>query len=242
MIEEKPFWLKSPWAILFDIIRLEKLRPWDVKLAYLLNTLLDEIKKKGYIDFTASGIALLSSATIYRMKSESILEMQEPPKPPPEKLVDFIPPAIQLPFRFERPTTTVEHFIKALEDALTSENLISLKPDLIQDLPETVIQKIDEFMVNIDQKIEDLYEKIYLMLNKYEKIQFSILTKGLSRLDVARIFLLILFITCNGRINLWQEEEFGEIHISLPEKEVVTDKADFRDTEYGREEKIIGHD
>ena len=121
---EKPFWLKPPWMILFDLMKLHRVRPWDVNLSYLLTSLIGEIGKRGYIDFKASGVALLSSATIYRMKSELILELQEPPKPPEERPVEFLPPPIQLPYRFEYTSTTVDNLIEALEEALKSETFV----------------------------------------------------------------------------------------------------------------------
>ena len=115
---EKPFWLRSPWIILFDLVRLQRVRPWNVDLSYLLTTLVHELKRGGYIDLTASGIALFSSATIYRMKSELVLELQEPPKPPPERPMEVLPPPIQLPYRHEYTLTTIENLIKALERVL----------------------------------------------------------------------------------------------------------------------------
>jgi len=95
-VSEKPFWLRPPWAVLFDLIRLQKVRPWDVNLNHLLTTLTGEMRKRGYVDFTASGIALFSSSVIYRMKSELILKLEEPPKPPVERPIEFLPPPLQL--------------------------------------------------------------------------------------------------------------------------------------------------
>lgn len=213
---EKPFWLKPPWAVLFDLIRLQKVRPWDINLNYLLTTLLGEIRRRGFIDFTASGIALLSSATIYRMKSELILELQEPPKPPVERPVEFMPPPIQLPFRYEYASTTIDNILKALEEALKSEAIVQLQPKLTPITPAPpMIQEIDDFMVDIEERIEEMYNRI-VALAPQGKIPLSDLDDGLSRLESIRVFILILFLACNGRVQLWQEEEFGEIYVSLP--------------------------
>ena len=32
----KPFYLRPPWNILFEISKLEKLTPWNVNIAYLV--------------------------------------------------------------------------------------------------------------------------------------------------------------------------------------------------------------
>ena len=85
---EKPFWLNPPYIILFDLLRLHKIRPWDVNLETILLSFLTEIKQKGYVDFPASGTALLSSSTIHRMKSELVLKLEEPPKSSKKKIID----------------------------------------------------------------------------------------------------------------------------------------------------------
>ena len=211
---EKPFWLRPPWAVLFDLIKLQRVRPWDVDLAYLLTTLIGEMKGRGYIDFTVSGIALLSSATIYRMKSELILELQEPPAPPPEKVVEFIPPPIQPPFRYEYTMTTVDSLLKALEEALKAEDFVELQPKLIPVmLAPPAIQEIDEFMVDIENKLGDMFQ----LLSRFgdDVIPLSKLTAGFKRLEAIRTFLLILFLACMDKIQLWQDEDFGEIYISV---------------------------
>ena len=89
---KKPFFLRPPWNILFEINRLEKLTPWNVNIAYLLRSFLTEMENTGEVDFRASGVALDSSALIYLMKSKLLLTLQEPPMPP-KKIGDInLPP------------------------------------------------------------------------------------------------------------------------------------------------------
>jgi chromatin segregation and condensation protein Rec8/ScpA/Scc1 (kleisin family) len=209
---EKPYWLRPPWVVLFDLIRLHQVRPWEVNLVYLLATLIGEMKKKGQIDFTASGIALLSSATIYRMKSELILELQKPPTPPPSKRPEFIPPPIQIPFRYEYSMTNVDSLIEALDDTLKNGSM-ELQPRLIPIITAPpIIKEIDDFLVDIEKKIEDLDYKISQLGDR--NIPLSALTTGLERLASIRTFLLVLFLACREHIELRQDEDFGEIYIS----------------------------
>jgi chromatin segregation and condensation protein Rec8/ScpA/Scc1 (kleisin family) len=174
------------------------------------------MRRRGYIDFTASGIALLSSATIYRMKTELILKLEEPPMPPPPKIAEVLPPPIQLPIRYEYTTTSIEQLIKMLDEALKAEPTLlksRLKP--ITPAPP-VLQQLDQFIVEIEEHIERMYTKIAEMAVKENLVSFSKLITGLKRLEIVRVFLIILFLACRGKINLWQEQEFGEIYISLP--------------------------
>jgi chromatin segregation and condensation protein Rec8/ScpA/Scc1 (kleisin family) len=216
----KPFWLRPPWTVLFDLMRLHQTKPWNIDLSFLLSTLLGEMEKKGSINFTASGIALLSSATIFRMKSELVLQLQEPPLATQEKTTtEFLPPPLKLPYRFDYTSTTLDHLLKVLEEALTDE--ISIKTQLKQiPLPAAppTMKELDQFMIDIENKIEALYQKISQLLQETKIIPLSQLTKGVKRLESIRIFSLILFIACRDQIRLWQEEDLGEIFISFPEE------------------------
>ncbi len=217
-LTEKPFWLRPPWIVLFDLIRLRRLKPWDVNLGRILNSFLLEMKRQGYIDFTASGIALLSSATIYRMKSELILKLQEPPKPPKERTVDFVPPAIQMPFRYEYTTTNLDDLLQALEEAIKAESVALSSEYGVAELvsPPPLLEELDVFLTEIDQHTEKLYERIQYLMGEETGITFSSLTAGLERFDIVRTFLMLLFLVTDHKIDLAQEEEFGEILITIP--------------------------
>lgn len=224
---EKPFWLQPPWMILFDIIRLYRVKPWDVNLAHLLTTLLAEMRRRGYIDFSASGVALLSSATIYRMKTELILKMEAPPTPPPvSKLQEDLPPPIQLPFRYEYTSTTIEQLLDSLEETLKLEPaaMEKLKLQPITPPPPS-IPELDKFIVEIEEQIERMYSKIVSMIEGKKYIAFSEIATGIKRLEIVRAFIILLFLACRGKLQLWQEEEFGEIYVSLTEGGLDVDRA-----------------
>jgi len=216
--QEKPYWLRPPWMILFDVVRLHRVRPWDVNLSFLLNSLLSEMRKKGYIDFTAGGIALLSSANIYRMKSELILKMGMPPPEPQPQVVDFIPPPIQLPFRYEYTSTTISQLIDALDETLKTETYFLVQKTQLESMipAPPVLQQLDKFMVQIEENIAKVLDRINEMLRESGKIRFTMLTSGSSRIEVIRMFLIILFLVCRGKIGLRQEDESGEIYITAP--------------------------
>jgi segregation and condensation protein A len=181
---------------------------------------------KGSIDFSASGIALLSSAIIYRMKSEQILELQEPPKPPPEKVVAVLPPPIQLPYRFEYTSTTIDNLVDALDEIFKDETFMEPLPTPTPIAPEPfVFRDLDDFMTDIESKIEDMYEIILTLAEKSEVVRFSTLVQGIKRREAIRTFLLILFLANTGRIELWQDEEFGEMYIRSSKERVLSNES-----------------
>src|SRR4030043_899373 len=124
-VSRRPFYLRPPWNILFEISKLEKLTPWNVNIAYLLRSFLTEMESTGKVDFRASGVALDSSALIYLMKSKLLLTLQEPPSPS-KAPSDFVPPPLFLPLRHELTSTTIQNLLEVLDDVLKGEKLYRL--------------------------------------------------------------------------------------------------------------------
>jgi segregation and condensation protein A len=213
---EKPFWLHPPYVILFDLLRLHRLKPWDVNVTYLLNNFLAEMKKQGYIDFSASGTALLSSAFIHRMKSELVLKMEEPPKPPQPKPQEVIPPPLPIPIRFEYTSTSVVEVLKALEEVLRSErSLLSAQKSPLK--AAQVIEQLDEFLTNIEDHINEFFSMLVQLSKKRKSISFRRLVRGLSLQEIVRDFVMMLFLAGQAKIRIYQEEEFSDITISVVE-------------------------
>ena len=216
MTMRKPFYLQPPWNILFEIHKLEKVKPWSVNLSYLLTSFLDEMQKQGAIDFRASGVALDSSAFIYLMKSKLLLKLEEPPAPP--RLVsDLVPPPIFLPLRYELTSTTIKQLLEALDSVLKGERLLPLKPRIepILPPPHDIIPDFDRYLMEIENLMENLYNDILNLIKENLLLNFTKLVFGKNRLEIIRDFILLLYLAQRQKIWLWQEEEFGEIFISV---------------------------
>jgi len=232
---EKPFWFNPPWNILFDIFKIQKVKPWDVDISKLLDTLIMEMESRGRIDFAASGMALFSSATLYRIKSDLILELEEPPEIEFERKEVYLPPPIQLPYRHEYTTTTINDLIDALERAIKSEMQLKTavgvsEPKLEPFYPEaSIIESIDKFMVDVKDEVDKLHQRILALAKDEKPVLFSRLTSGQQKIEKIRTFFLILFMACNEMIKLWQSREFSDIYITIDE-----------DADHGRAETTIG--
>lgn len=212
---EKPFWLKPPWQVLFDLIKLQKIRPWDLNITHVLASFITEMKRTGYIDFSVSGTALLSSCIVLRLQSELVLKLEEPPKPPVEKPAEYIPPPIQLPFRYEYTSTTLESLIESLDEAIRVEGVarpVKLQPLLTP--PPDIFQEYDRFFLEIETKLDNLYAELRGASSE-GVITFSRIVQGKDRREMILTFLLLLFLATNKFVELSQEEEFGEIYIKL---------------------------
>lgn len=213
----KPFYLQPPWDILFDSQRLQKINPWSVKVAFLLISFLEEMERRAIVDFRASGVALDSSALIYLLKSNFLLKGEEPqPQPKPAKIgVEFIPELVP-PLRYELTTTTLQSLLEALDQVLHEENLLPIKaPQRPAIPPPEVIPTISSYLMEIESSIEEILRKMRSLIERGEVMTFSKLTEGLSRLEIIRVFIVLLFMAQRGKVSLWQHEDLGEIYITL---------------------------
>ncbi len=213
---KKPFYFQPPWNILFELHKLERVRPWNVNISFLLTSFLEEMSKQGEVDFRASGVALDSSATIYLMKSRLLLKLEEPP-PSPKPQPDFLPPPLLYPLRYELTSTTIQHLLDALDEALKGEQMFALKPRLEPVLPPPpdFLPPVDLYLMEIETQMKRLYRFILQLAHEEKLINFSKIIAGLEKLEAIKRFITLLFLAQKGKISLWQEEEFGEIYVTI---------------------------
>lgn len=222
---KKPFYLRPPWNILFEFHKLEKLTPWNINIAYLLTTFLEEMERTGQVDFRASGVALDSSALIYLMKSKLLLKLEEPP--PPKVQQEFLPPPLFLPLRHELTSTTIKNLLEVLDEVLKTEKLVRLEKTVTEPIlptPSEILPQIDLYLMEIELQMEKLYASLLRRVKGTGIIEFSTLIKGMERLESIRTFILLLFLAQKGKISLWQDEESQEIYIGVGDLNVARDR------------------
>ncbi|HKZ93036.1 MAG TPA: segregation/condensation protein A [Candidatus Bathyarchaeia archaeon] len=214
--KEKPFFFTPPWNILFELHKLANLRPWEISIAFLLTTFLEEMEKRGEVDFRASGVALDSSATILLMKSKLLLKLEEPPAPPRMPL-DNIPPPLFLPVRYELTSTTVQELLKVLDEVLKGESLFALKPRTtpILPTPPDILPPVNIYLMEIEKQMEKLLQTLLKNAVKGKVALFSKIIEGLNKLEAIKTFIVLLFLAQKGDVSLWQDENLTDIYITL---------------------------
>jgi segregation and condensation protein A len=213
---KRPFYLHPPWNILFEFHKLEKLAPWNVNIAYLLTSFLEQMEKSGEVDFRASGVALDSSALIYLMKSKLLLKLEEPL--PAKPVQDFLPPPLFLPLRLELTSTTIRNLLEVLDDVLKGEKLMRFQKAVEEPLlptPSEILPQLDLYLMKIELQMEKLYADLSQRVKGAGIIEFSSLIKGSTRLETIRTFILLLFLAQEGKVDLWQNEDSEEIYIAI---------------------------
>jgi len=214
----RPFWVRPPTSILFDLVKLQELYPWEIHLREILEGILGEIRRAGYVEFGASGVALLSSAIIFRRKTELLLELQEPPRPlepGPERAERVLPPLISLPVRSPHAKIGLSDLAQALAEAIE----LMLQESRLREMGEVappLLEQMDDFMVNLELHIEELRRRLSEMLLRQGVALFTGLVEGMTLLEAVRTFLILLFLAMSGEVDMRQAED-GDIWIGGPE-------------------------
>jgi segregation and condensation protein A len=209
------YWLKQPYAVLFDLLHLHRVKPWDVPVGELLTGLMKEMRVRGYIDFSVSGTALLTSAILLRMKSELILKMEEPPKPPAERPTDFVPPPLAFPIRYQSTTTSLEEVLKGILEVLKAEKLVPVSTAQLASRTPEVFEQVDDWLVKIEEEIKMFYGQLLKANVSGTSLSFlDLLGKG-DVVQAVRMFIMLLFLAIEGKVGLHQQEEFGDIEVMV---------------------------
>jgi chromatin segregation and condensation protein Rec8/ScpA/Scc1 (kleisin family) len=219
---KKPFYLRPPWNILFEFRKLEKLTPWNIKIAYLLTTFLEEMEKMGQVDFRASGVALDSSALVYLMKSKLLLKLEEPP--PPRVPRDFLPPPLFLPLRHELTSTTIRNLLEVLDDVLKGEKLVRLEKiaaEPVLPTPSEILPQIDLYLIEIEAQMEKLHAALLRSVKGSGIVAFSKFIRGMEKMETIRTFIVLLFLAQRRKVILWQDEENEEIYVTVGDPNIA---------------------
>ena len=174
------------------------------------------MKNNGYVDFSASGTALLSSSIVHRMKSELVLKMEEPPKPPSPKPTDEVPPPLPFPLRFEYTSTSVTEILRTLQEVLMNEKAILAKKPFVLS-PPSVFEQLDEFLANMEENIENFYGELIKLSIRGVPLSFKKMVVGQSMIQIVRMFIMLLFLANQKKILLTQDEHGTDIFIRLGE-------------------------
>ncbi|MGQ9596219.1 MAG: hypothetical protein ACUVUS_02360 [Thermoproteota archaeon] len=197
--------------IIFDLIKLKRVNPWDVKISEALKQLSKELRERGYLQFTLSGLVLLASSLIYLRKTESLLSIDTEPKRNAQEMEeDFDIPlnilerisSSEVHIRPSQPVIDLERLVEALTEIL--DKAYSKKPPEEEILPPIVPQQ-DDFIREIEKRVEDFRKTLYDIINKQGRASMRSLLEGKQPLELARTFILILFILSEPGFNVYFE-------------------------------------
>ena len=221
-------------SLLHDLVKKEQMNPWDVNISLLTKKYIDTIKKLKELDFRISGKVLLAAAILLKMKSNRLLnedlsELDRLLTQSEEELIDELDLEEPQTHHEEKHTliprtpqprkrkVSVFDLVKALEKAL------EVKQRRVMNSIPPMDVKIPKKTKDITQIIREVYTKIrsFFIINKQKTLTFTQLVPSKTKEDKIYTFIPLLHLTTQRKVNLSQQEHFGEIEIMLnTEKEV----------------------
>lgn len=216
-------------TILYELVRTEKMDPWDINISLLAQRFLDMLKTLKEMDFRISGKIILAAAVLLKIKSNRLLgedlayfdglfEEQEEE----ESLLDEIQSTeqqedlsdVKLIPRTPQPRkrkVSIFDLVNALQKAIEVK-----RRRVMRDIPSIEIE-IPKKKVEISKIIKNTYGKIkhFFLNDKYRKLTFSQLVPSDNKQDKVFTFIPLLHLTHQRKIDMIQYQHFGEIEIEL---------------------------
>lgn len=216
-------------TILHDLVKTEQMDPWDIDISTITKQYILIIRKLKELNFRVSGKVLLAAAILLKIKSNRLLELDinefdrliAANEESLEEL-SFEEPFNQVKY-FEKPTliprtpqprkrkVSIYDLINALHKALEVK-----RRRVINSMPVSNIS-IPKKTRDITQVLREVYGRIksFIFKTKKNKVTFSQLIPSSSKMDKIYTFIPLLHLSNERKINLHQENEFGEIDIMI---------------------------
>ncbi len=198
---------RPPLNVLIDPTLATRRSPWEINLTQLLELFLRAITRTDLIDLRAAGAAALSSATIYRLKVETLFLFEK--LRAERRMIDASAPPqmIVMPFRYEVYSTDIEELFeeltKILEQIVNQDAATSTSPLSVEEAPPP---EMADYVISLQALLSEFRAILVERLRPTGKALLSELLQGLRPIDAARVFLLLLFAAQSGELVVNQEE------------------------------------
>ena len=230
-------------AILYDLIKTERMDPWDVDLSQITGKYIQRVKGLKEHDLKVSGKVLLAAALLLKIKSKRLVgedlnefdrllataemtedqfyeelesDLQKARVIPPEEMLRLIPRTPQP----RRRKVSVYDLVRALEKALEVKHRRLIKMGSPEARVIMPARKID-----ITLAIKQIYKSIreWFVVNKKSKMKFSeLLPKDADKNAKLFTFVPLLHLGNQRKIDLSQEEAFQDFDIRLIKEKKLT--------------------
>ncbi len=230
LVEQNEIGWKS---LIYDIVKSEGMDPWNINISILSNKYIKRLKKYKDLDLKVSGKVLLAAALLLKIKSKRLVgedlddfdrllssteeseqdfydELEQELRLGEEKAlaeqIELIPRTPQPRKR----KVSIYDLVRALDKAL------EVKRRRMMNTLSAIEPKIPEKGIDINAEITKIYQKIldYFSIEKKQLTFTKLLDSDIKEHKIS-IFIPLLHLTNQNRIDLKQEKHFGEIGITL---------------------------
>jgi segregation and condensation protein A len=215
---------KQSWEeIIYYVVNVENLDPWNIDLVKLTNGFLKFLHEAKELDFRIPAKIVFVAAILLRLKSNylSIFEEEEPEENLEQKPMIYEEPpellALGIPLkRVPKRQITLEELINALRKALSvKERKEARRERLKKELQARIVEEED-----IEKRLEKLMMEIDKLIKELNisRIEFRRIVKKWDTKNIVYNFVPLLHLEQKEKIITEQEKWFEEIFIRKREK------------------------
>ncbi len=213
---------KESWEeIIYYIVNIEKIDPWNVDIVRLCDGFLNFLKKVKELDFRIPAKVVFIASVLLRMKAEYLmLREEEKIEEKEEEIPEFFDIDVNMlklayPVkRIPRRQITLEELILALKKAMDVERKKRERREVLMERLRREIN-IEE---DIEKRIQEVLNKIEELYFRKGRVEFGEIVEKWERDEIVKKFLPILHLEKNREIRTEQPEFFKEIWIHLIRK------------------------
>lgn len=215
-------------SILNELVRSEKMNPWDVDVSALSQKYLETVVKLKKMDFRISGKVLLAAALLLKFKSiklvnDDISELDRlmAGDDPAEELYDDFYESLEPcdDIVYEEPPKLVPRTPQMRKRKVSVYDLVSALRKALEVKKRRVMRREPPEFEKPEKKrdislvIKDIYAKISKHLSEKKKLYFSHLLETNSKEEKIMTFIPLLHLANERKIDLEQEKHFEDIEI-----------------------------
>lgn len=215
---DQPAWK----TILLEIVRQEKMDPWDINVIELTDKYLQKINALEHANLRVPANAILACAILLKTKAKSLtlesiedeIDAKSRAELTPEEraLLAGTIPDLREARQGRVGRVSLDELVKNIE-VMLNKSRTSPKFTKIYGEPNFVLP-FSGF--DIEQKMKEVLELVQKKADSQGVVLFSQLSNSNdSANDIINLFIPLLFLNNRGKLGLWQEQFWNEIFISL---------------------------
>lgn len=201
---------KERWEeIIYYVVSLENLNPWDIDLVKLCNGFINFLKRVQELDFRIPAKIIFIAVILLRLKSEYLFMVEEETKQEEKKQEVE---KINIEINIEKPIRRIAKSPITLTDLINAlKKVVELKERKERRIWER--RKKVEKLIEAEKYFEERVNEVWKIISIRENLTFRELVGEWKREKIVENFLPVLHLDNNGKIDCIQEDFFQEIFI-----------------------------
>jgi len=221
-IVQKPTWKQ----ILLDLIDSKRLDPWNIDLLAVADGFMKKVQEMHKPDFVIHANVILAAAILLRYKSDYLKFLQYQStvpefagEPDPMAFEGEVIPQLSLASRIPpKRQITLNELVEEMERIIKYESSDRMLPRLPKGSVDEIVNiELNEF--DIEKKMNELLNTIHSSVDSEGWVLFSKIVANQDKTETIYSLLSVLHLTQERKIDLLQDELFGEIFIHFLDKD-----------------------